>query len=80
MFHLGADAGFEPLKSNYSLVFTRVLFEVLDFARAHGNRPFSLNIGQLFTMFRSLISGIGEHKLFLAMEQITYLIEVVLVG
>ncbi|MNY78122.1 hypothetical protein D3C86_2182420 [compost metagenome] len=57
-----------------------MLFEFLEFARAHGNRPFSLHIGQLFTIFSPLISGISEHKLFLAMEQITDLIEVVLVG
>lgn len=51
VFHLGADAGFELLKDNHRLVFTRMFFKFLELARAHGYRPFSLHIGQLFTVF-----------------------------
>lgn len=38
------------------------------------------NIAHVHSQLSKAISGVGEHKLFLAMEQITYLIEVVLVG
>ena len=79
MLNLGADAGFELLKGNDCFVFFLFFFELLELARAHGNRPFSLYIRQFFTVFSPLISGISEHKRFLAMEQITHLIEVVLV-
>lgn len=80
VFHLGADAGLELLKGNNCFVFTRMLFELFELARAHGNRLLCLYIRQLFTVFCPLISRISAHKLFLAMEQMTHLIEVVLVG
>ena len=57
-----------------------MLFELFELARAHGNRPFSLYIRQFFTVFSPLISGVGEHKLFLTMEQNPHSIEVVLIG
>ncbi len=37
-------------------------------------------ISQLFTIFHTLISYVSEHKCLLAMEQISHLIEVVLIG
>ncbi len=54
-----------------------MLFELLEFASTHGNHQLNLHIGQFITVFSSLISEIGKHKRFLAMEPITHSIEVV---
>jgi len=57
-----------------------ILMILFDLARSLGDVPLGLHIGQLLALLCPLITGIGQHQLLLAMQQVSHLVQVMLIG